>query len=105
MIFYRNKFLEKITTNIEDTKCNGFEELSKKGWEMINITQHSFYMLDEAEPSGYYEWTMGGASDRFRQGVSNGMCFLSETNAKKAVKYLRRLSNKDLEEVENETAQ
>lgn len=96
MSFLKNVKDNRIVLDIESTGCNSLDELIKNGWELVSAEGKGFYKLDAAEEAGYYEWSLKDYFDDFLKGTKNGTCFLSEDNAKKAVKYLRKLSTKDL---------
>lgn len=99
MIFYKNIKENKIALDVESTGCNSLDELIEKGWVLVEVEGKWFYKLDADEKEGYYKWNLKESFDDFLRGIKNGTCFLSENNAKKAVKYLRKLVIKDLAQV------
>ena len=99
MIFYKNFKDNRIALDVESTGCNSFEELIEKGWKLVELEGKWFYKLDADEKEGYYKWNLKEDFDAYLRGITNGTCFLSEDNAKKAVKYLRKLLLKDLSQV------
>ena len=96
MIFYKNIKDNKIALDVESTGCNSLDELAEKGWKLVKIEGKWFYKIDDTESKGYYEWSLKEQLNDFLRGTKNGTCFLSQNNAEKAVKYLRRLALKDL---------